>query len=591
MKIQRKVISIIMSVLILLNTSLMGFTQVYADGVAYDNPLFIPFTTLVTSALIGAGIIGKNAVDASNELVKAVSKRAQEKAIQKALEDNESPFRVVLNGQPEEPNDNNKNGKWFAIGATTALGTGLACEKGALEMILESAQELKAFDKMRGESDLWVSADAFKSQSTSSNIALQLANYDNRCVTMFDRCIHSDAWTTLLSNNGLSVDDMYYVCTFYVPNLNTVDLLPAMRINAIPKSLDLSTCYTPDYFKEYYNSKLDLKYYSIYKSSAVLKFRDSRGNDLNIGKYYTMTSNGRKVDQDITFSVSPRTTSNSNLSLPNGSYTDNAYVGYRWQSAQPYEFTQNVYNYNQTLEVQFPDWLQPTLEILGQQLQGIQIGIDSIQPSWQPTQEQVQSGEAPTNIINQYINYYENPTDIPADVEPEPEPEPEPEEEPATEIMVDEASQSLFDWALNKIELPDGFWEKLPFSIPYDMYLLIKAVLPSRSSGKRKLLKASLNSADSANGITISSYYDASAANVRSNTAVFEVPSKWSSNAPVINWDLHFQYTGVDGSKKQLDYVKTVDLSEYAYFAMIIYISIYVAWMGAILGFIFESFK
>ena len=405
-----------MSVLILLNTSLMGFTQVYADGVAYDNPLFIPFTTLVTTALIGAGIIGKNAIDASNQLVQSVSKRVQEKAIQKALEDNESPFIVYKNGEPQQPNNDNKNGKWFAIGATTALGTGLACEKGAVEMILQTAEEMGSFDQYQNMVNT-VSINEFKNQCTASNVALQLANIDNYCVTQFNDFLKSTWWNDkAITQNDVSFITNVYM--FYV--LHNDDYLPRMSVKmlVIPDGAQYVRVINDGLkYGSYTHHDQTSKHWYINTTNGMIQFLDRNYNVLS-SKYYMVALNERKVveGQEIpTLSVlnnGNNVNAGSSVSLAyyyGSSYAIGsayAYQGYKYKEFTPWEFTQNVYNYNQTLEVQFPDWLQPTLEILSHQLQGIQIGIDSIQPSWEPTQEQVQSGEAPTNIINQYLFEY-----------------------------------------------------------------------------------------------------------------------------------------------------------------------------------------
>ena len=606
MRLKRKIISLLLSLMLFVNAPLFGFTQVYADGVAYDNPLFIPFTTLVTTALIGAGIIGKNAIDASNQLVQSVSKRVQEKAIQKALEDNESPFIVYKNGEPQQPNNDNKNGKWFAIGATTALGTGLACEKGAVEMILQTAEEMGSFDQYQNMVNT-VSINEFKNQCTASNVALQLANIDNYCVTQFNDFLKSTWWNDkAITQNDVSFITNVYM--FYV--LHNDDYLPRMSVKmlVIPDGAQYVRVINDGLkYGSYTHHDQTSKHWYINTTNGMIQFLDRNYNVLS-SKYYMVALNERKVveGQEIpTLSVlnnGNNVNAGSSVSLAyyyGSSYAIGsayAYQGYKYKEFTPWEFTQNVYNYNQTLEVQFPDWLQPTLEILSHQLQGIQIGIDSIQPSWEPTQEQVQSGEAPTNIINQYINYYENPAGIPDDVEPEPNPDPEPnpepeqnpDTEPVPESALDAGAESLWDWALSKIVLPSDIWDKVPFSIPYDMYLLVRGLFPTSSGGsRRKLLSISKGSTLNPDGITISSNFDA----YGQNTRVYQQNNRWTNNAPIINLDLHFTYHDAGGKTKVFDYVKTIDLGQYGYFAMIIYIGIYISWMAQILLFLRSMFQ
>ena len=587
--------SFLLSVLILMNTSLMGFTSVYANDAISQNPLFIPINTFVTAGLIGAGMIAKNsetAIKAGNQLVNNVITQIKSSEVAKTESDSnyDSPYRVINGGQPEKPNNSNKNGKWVAVAGGALATNEIYANKEAIRDVMEKANSLGGFNSSYTDTGK-VPASDLLSQSSASNISLQLAKLSNSAVTQFDKFLHSDFW----ENNNLSYEDCFFNVNVAYNQINSsTPKYPKLVINVFKKS---------DSFKNIMISGNPLKYRSV--SSQYLSYSGyyvaysdnyvTMLNEDNVAmseQYYKIIVNARNQDvNDITYSVSKSDAKNPYFIVfpVSSDYNSYFYFGYKWTYQNPIQFTNNVYNVNMSFDENFQQWVQGQIQSLGGQIvDAVRLGLTSVNTTWNPTQEQIQEGTSPNSVIYQFINNYENPENIP---EPEPNPEPETEAQPATEVMVDEASQSLFDWALNKIQLPEGFWEKLPFSIPYDMYLLIKAVLPSGSSGKRKMLKASLNSTNSANGITISSYYDASGANVRSNTAVFEVPAKWSANAPVINWDLHFKYTGVDGTQKQLDYVKTVDLAQYAYFAMIIYIAIYVAWLGAILGFIFESFK
>lgn len=606
--------------ILFVNVPLLGFTQVYAVEAIAMNPLYIPIIALVTATAVGSGIIANGTQDAikgANQLVQNVISNIKSSEIQKSEADSNyvSPFSVINGGKPEKPSNDNKNGKWVALGAGALASNEIWTNKEAVESIMSEINKLNGYNKTINQGGIKnVSDTNLISTANASGVALQLAQFDSRLNTQFTEVINSDVFNTWVSNNDLDKDSLVYSVCFSPTSLAsknnrypsiTVSCVDSSKFSKIGLEYNLgfntltgketSSMYAYSY-SFYYLADMNGSQSDAYWRMYIFKLLNSDGVAvrLPLGLFSISERDGtnsptisnRNLNSNYFLAYNPQ-----KISLKNY-----AYCGFKWASENPWTFTNNVYNSTQTFNVNFPDWLQQSINLLGQELEGLRLGITNVQPSWNPTQEQIQSGTSPTNVINQYINNYQNPEYIPEDNpntggNDEPSPEPETEAEPATEVMVDEASQSLFDWALDKIQLPDGFWEKLPFSIPYDMYLLIKAVLPSRSSGRRKMLKASFNSPDSANGITITSYYDASGANVRSNSAVFEVPAKWSSNAPVINWDLHFKYTGVDGTKKQLDYVKTVDLSEYAYFAMIIYIAVYVAWMGAILGFIFDSFK
>lgn len=597
MKIKRKIISILLSIILFVNVPLLGITKVYAEDAVSMNPLFIPISTLVATVAVGSGIIAKNsseALQAGNELINNVINNIKNTEIARKKEDSNyvSPYKVINGqGQPEEPNDNNKNGKWVALGGGAIASGEIWANKDLVSDIMRGVYDLKGYEKYVSQTGI-ISANDLFNQSSASNVALQLANISNSSVKQFDDFLHCDWW----NGKDFTPDDAFFAVQVDVSYiLRQTPMAPEIYVMVTKKSdliKNVKLLKNQFSYYTYSNSFGSLSYYYTvgYDTSYYPILLDENNTEVSC-KYYIV----RCPAHDISSSFRYKQDQTGNRAQYNNSYTSAssyAYSGYKWITENVWDLTNNVYNVNQNFDVNFPDWLQDSINLLNQNIEAVRLGIQSLNDPWNNTQTEVQTGTSPSNVINQYINYYENPENIPEpEPEPNPEPEPEPDSEPATEAMVDEASQSLFDWALNKIQLPDGFWEKLPFSIPYDMYLLIKAVLPSRSSGRRKMLKASFNSPDSANGITISSYYDASGATLRGNNAVLEVPAKWSSNAPVINWDLHFKYTGVDGTQKQLDYVKTVDLGQYAYFAMIIYIAVYVAWMGAILGFIFDSFK
>ncbi len=603
MKIKRKIISILTAIILFVNVPLLGFTHVLADDAVSMNPLFIPITTFVTAGLIGSGMIAKNSQDALkaggqlvNDIITQI--KSSEVAKSEANADYDSPYRVINGGQPEKPNNNNKNGKWVAVAGGALASSEIYANKDAIKDIMSKANGLGGYNSTYTQNGI-VSASDLLSQSSASNIALQLAKLSNSAVNQFDKFLHSDFW----EKNNLSYDDCFFNVNVAYNQINSsTPKYPKLVINVFKKSdafKNIMITGNPFKYRTVSSQYLSYSgYYVDYSNNYVTML--NADNVAMSDSYWKIVVNERKQDvTDITYYVNKSDAKNSAFIVfpVSSDYNSYFYFGYKWTYQNPIQFTNNVYNVNMNFDENFQNWLQGQIQGLGGQLiDAVRLGLTSVNTSWNPTQEQIQEGTSPSSVIYQFINNYENPENIPNDEpntggEDEPSDEPETEAEPATEVMVDEASQSLFDWALNKIQLPDGFWEKLPFSIPYDMYLLIKAVLPSRSSGRRKMLKASFNSPDSANGITISSYYDASGANLRGSNAILEVPAKWSSNAPVINWDLHFKYTGVDGTQKQFDYVKTVDLGQYAYFAMIIYIAVYVAWMGAILGFIFDSFK
>lgn len=609
MKIKRRILSLLTALMLFVNVPLLGFTTVYADTIASQNPLFIPISTLVATVAVGSGIIAKNsseALQAGNQLVNNVIQNIKNNAIARREADpTYTDDWKVINGQgePEEPNDNNKNGKWVGLAGGTIASGEIWANKEMIADIMRGVYDVKGYQEYTTTSGI-VEKNDFVNQGSASQIALQLAKISNSSVTQFDTFLHSSYW----DDKEYSPDDcIFWVNTRLIDIFTSTPKYPTLYIAYIVNNENFSKVnllqnpFAVGTFSNNYGS-----YSGYYCKNHNDAFRTLNSDNVAYNPIYCRIKiNSRNSNTEFsygqTFSVQDRNNFRVNgYDSSTGTWYDGvnyAYSGYKWTIQSPFQYTNNVYNVEQTFDVNFPDWLQDSINLLNQNINAVRLGIQSLNDPWNNTQTEVQTGTSPTNVINQYINNYYNPENIPEDNpntggDDEPSEEPETEAEPATEEMVDVASQNLWDWAMSKITLPDGIWEKIPFSIPYDCYLLIKSVLPSRGGGTRKkMLKATYNAPSVPDGITISSYYDASGADVRSNQAVFTVPSKWSDNAPVINWDLHFKYTDTNGQKQTLDYVKTVDLSDYAYFAMIIYIGLYVLWMGTILGFIFDSFK
>lgn len=603
-KIKRKIISFIISLIMFINVPLCGFCVSYADGITDYNPALIPIFTLVSTIMIGSGIVARNASDSLNQLASNVINNIKNTEVARSEADPtyNSPYVVINGGKKEKPsNDNKNNGKWFGLGVASALGASVAFEKGATEDIMRTVDELNGYKTMAGSQGI-ISADNFKTKGTASYCAMDLANISTSALKQFNEFLASDFW----ENNDIDKNDCLFFVNTYIPDiLKANPTYPITYITVIEKSDDLKYVDVRGNAIGYYtftNNYGSLSYYYPTSGGNCITFLNEDHIALKLRTAKISISN-RDANTNFRYGIISRLSLNSSIGIYG--YTSSptdinrwALSGYKWQSENPWTFTNNVYNNTQNFTTNFPDWMQETFNLLGQNVEGIRLGIDSLNEYWQNTQPNVQIGETPENVIAQLLNNYLNPETAP---DPEPEPDPDPGTDPNpdpkpyapevflpfSETALEDGAQQLWEWTLGKITLPDGFWDKIPFSIPYDIYLLTSSMFPV-SSGNRRMLKATVNSPIDPNGITISSNFEASGINTR----VYNMgANKWVQTAPVINLDLHFKYHDTSGNERTLDYVKTVDLAPYAYFAMIIYIAIYITWFGVILGFIVNMFK
>ena len=241
-----------------MNTSLMGFTSVYANDAISQNPLFIPINTFVTAGLIGAGMIAKNsetAIKAGNQLVNNVITQIKSSEVAKTESDSnyDSPYRVINGGQPEKPNNSNKNGKWVAVAGGALATNEIYANKEAIRDVMEKANSLGGFNSSYTDTGK-VPASDLLSQSSASNISLQLAKLSNSAVTQFDKFLHSDFW----ENNNLSYEDCFFNVNVAYNQINSsTPKYPKLVINVFKKS---------DSFKNIMISDiLELNYLSDYK--------------------------------------------------------------------------------------------------------------------------------------------------------------------------------------------------------------------------------------------------------------------------------------------------------------------------------------
>ena len=469
----KKILTFFVSLCLFLNLTLTGYITSYADGEAISqNPLFIPISTLVATVAVGSGIIAKNSADAiqaGNELVNNVVNNIKNTEIARKNADSNyvSPYKVINGqGQPEEPNDNNKNGKWVGLAGGTIASGEIWANKDMVSDIMRGVYDVKGYQEFNTTAGI-VEKTNFVNQGSTSQIALQLAKISNSAVTQFDTFLHSDYW----SNKDYSADD----CIFWV----TTDLSYIYRQSPIYPALFIAYIVNNEKF-----TKLNIKKnpfavgtFSNNYGSSTNYYCDKTGtafvtvNNDNVAyklKYCRVTLNSRNANQDLSYKAEDSLSPQSEFAV-NGwepySYTwltgvQYAYSGYKWTIQSPFQFTNNVYNVEQTFDVNFPDWLQDSINLLNQNIAAVRLGIQSLNDPWNNTQTQVQSGTTPTNVINQYINNYENPGNIPDD-----------EEEPDKPVVVPpavEEPQPTNDY-LGNFLLPESITTKFPFCIPFDV--------------------------------------------------------------------------------------------------------------------------
>lgn len=576
-KFKKRIIALMAAFQLFMNVPVIGLFNVSAaEAFAYQDAL-IPIEAFATAIAIGSGIVASQsqaAVDGASEMLrKAV---ASVKA--KACEDSETEFRVIDGGRPRKPKkgDDKNNRKWFTIAAgSVATGSLIAGLKASREMMQEiyvqnGYKEVSDITGLLSKEDLIKEAgvNAITEKISSGSYKGFLKSWDN----------YLD-WLNRTVPKSQIENMIFYVCAI---DANVyMNYTPRIRVTAFVIDDNFS------YFK--YNIGYDRRRINIYYDNN------------NYHSYITYSGTGTFYDKyDVACPLKYYQWTYADT--PQSSYsvyttrTDDAiyaYWGVDFVDYNLYQLTNNIYNPSQNQQENFPNWLHQSIETLNGNLAGLNLAINNLQlpQTWNDTQTNIQTGTAPANVINQYINNWSNPEQAPdpgPNPDPDPEPEPGPGEQPAAEAAVEESGKDLFDWAIKKVTLPDGFFDKLPFSIPYDIYLLLKSLFPSGKSSARRVysVRSAANVGDTdPNGLTISSRYEALGISTKTHS------NKWVKTAPVINLDIHWKYHGVDGTEKTIDIVKKVDLSSISYFAMIVYISIYVFWFFELLSWIMSSFK
>ena len=107
-KIKRKIISFAISLIMFINIPLCGVSVSYADGITDYNPALIPIFTLVSTVMIGSGIVARNATDSLNQLTSNVINNIKNTEVARSEADPtyNSPYRVINGGKSEKPNIN-----------------------------------------------------------------------------------------------------------------------------------------------------------------------------------------------------------------------------------------------------------------------------------------------------------------------------------------------------------------------------------------------------------------------------------------------------------------------------------------------------
>lgn len=584
-KFMKKIIALMAAFQLFANIPVLGLLNVEAaSAFAYQDAL-IPIEAFATAIAIGSGIVASNsqaAINGASEMLrKAV---ASMKA--KACLDSETEYRVIDGGKPRKPQkgDDKNNKKWFTIGAgAVAAGSLIAGLKASREMMQE-IYDNAGYTPMQYNQGVIDLTDVYK--IASWQYTYNQMGSDAKSLTK-----QMDNIKSKMEESGYNVNDYFYLGFAQDVGINSSNI-PYIQLFAYKKNVGSYSILKYDsssFFIHYANNTVRYNYYTTSYGDIGTFYNDldlvQSIPKLRIDAYsYNPTTGNPNLVIDSTHS--------SVISYPISSYP--IYGFYPFAAIQ-YGFTNKVYNPSQTQDVNFPDWLQQSIETLNGNLAGLNLAINNLQlpQTWNDTQTNIQTGTAPANVINQYINNWSNPEQAP-DPEPDPGPNPDPDpdpnpgDQPAAEAAVEESGKDLFDWAIKKVTLPDGFFDKLPFSIPYDIYLLLKSLFPSGKSSVRRVysVRSAANVGDTdPNGLTISSNYEAAGISTKTHT------NKWVKTAPVINLDIHWKYHGVDGSEKTIDIVKKVDLSSISYFAMIVYISIYIFWFFELLSWIMSSFK
>lgn len=459
---KKRISSFILSILMVFNISVF-YPQValaYASAFAYQDAL-IPIETFATAVAIGSGIVASQNAEAIKSASGVIAKAiANVKA--KACGDTSTAFRVIKNGKSEKPEsgDDKNNNKWFVRGAA-AIGIGkLVADLSASKQMMESINNNSGYNLISSKTGI-ISIQQVMNECGAEAIRKKIV-YDGYRGFV-------GAWDTFCKkfvNDGYNLKDYFYCVTF--PNNSiTFDEMPKISVTCYKASKNIS--YIKLGVANYKIMSIPIYYQgtethitTIYATGNIARFF----NDYDVGvpteaiQYDTSYNNTYKL---------------SSLSVYNPIYNFGQQYGY-WgldsYNYNAYELTNNTYKAGQSTAENFPDWVQSSIETINGNLEAINLAINNLKLSqtWGDTQPNIQTGTAPSNVINQYINNWSNPETAPdpgENPEPGPDPEPDPNPQPTPE-------PAPTDDYLQGFMLPATITEKFPFCVPFDIAKCLK---------------------------------------------------------------------------------------------------------------------
>ena len=163
----------------------------------------------------------------------------------------------------------------------------------------------------------------------------------------------------------------------------------------------------------------------------------------------------------------------------------------------------------------------------------------------------------------------------------------------ANAISVDQAQTALKNLMQQgidyiAIEIPNNFWNKIPFSIPYDIYLLIHGIFVGSPGGSKK---APRREASSGSNMPVGD-----PSNVGIEIDIPTVPLKYTEEKtedtpPNFTFTLNIPYTTPAGETANFNKEFTIETAKYNYFAKIIKFSIGLLWLSSVFQWLLAIFS
>ena len=160
-------------------------------------------------------------------------------------------------------------------------------------------------------------------------------------------------------------------------------------------------------------------------------------------------------------------------------------------------------------------------------------------------------------------------------------------------ISVDQAQTALKNLMQQGIDyitlqIPNNFWNKIPFSIPYDIYLLIHGIFVGSPGGSKK---APRREASSGSNMPVGD-----PSNVGIEIDIPTVPLKYTEEKtedtpPNFTFTLNIPYTTPEGQTANFNKEFTIETAKYNYFAKIIKFSIGLLWLSSVFQWLLAIFS